>query len=225
MVAALKINLHWSGLGEEGQTGCYVSATGFTGSQAKVEEVAAAVRDSIAADSYLAQLKSMLSTDQKYDKVTAYFYGDANLKADFGAEAPFAAGGIVGSGAGFLPLQNSLCVTLHTAHSGASFRGRMYFPMTGGDPGAGHQYSSGLVTAVAEMVAGTTTTDSILFDFARAVDAAGDGGAFPAIYSRAKGLLTPITAVSVDSVPDTQRRRRGSLVALATATQPYTPDV
>jgi hypothetical protein len=221
MVALTKVNLHWAGLGEEGQVGCWFTPGGAD-SQSEIEDAAAAIRTIIQDNTgYLPQLKAMLSADQHYSKVSVYYYANAAAPSTYGAEADFGSGGISGTGAAYLPLQSALCATLLTGHLGASYRGRMYFPCTGSDPAAGHQYSSAYVTAVAEMVAGLSDKDGLLWDMARGLDSAGDGGAQPVVWSRAKGLATPITSVKVDSRPDTQRRRNESLAPTSTVTRPY----
>lgn len=220
MVQLVKFNVHWSGLGEEGLTGCYFTPGGVD-SLGALEDAANGARDEIAAATYKAAITNMLSSDQKIDKITAYYYADAKLPATFAASAAFAGGGLAGSSAPTLPLQTSCCVTLNTGHSGASYRGRMYFPATGVAMQAGHTFADVNITPLANAIAGTSTTDGLLWDFARALDAAGTGGSDPVVFSRKLDAFNVITSVSIDNRPDVQRRRAASQQPTATVTKPY----
>lgn len=221
MAPLVKFNLHWKGLGEEGLTGCWFTPGGVATLSA-LETACNNARDIIAAATYKSALTNILSSDQAYDKITAYLYLDPKLKATYGASASFAGAGIAGSSSPSLPLQTSLCVTLGTGHSGASYRGRMYLPATGAAMQAGHTIADVNVTPVANAIAGTSTTDGLLWDWARALDAAGTGGSDPVVYSRKLDLTNVITTVSIDNRPDVQRRRARSQVATSRVVKPYT---
>jgi hypothetical protein len=217
MVALVKMNIHWTGLGEEGLTGCWFTPGGVS-TLAALETAVNNARDEIAAASYKNYLIDIISADQSFDKLTAYYYADATAKASFGASAAFAGTGLVGGSSPNNPLQTAICCTLGTGHTGASYRGRMYLPATGISLVAGHQFDTTQTQNTVTMLAGTGTTDGLLWDMARALDAAGSGGSDPVVFSRKLNQENKVTTISADTRPDIQRRRAKSQVPIARKT-------
>lgn len=107
-----------------------------------------------------------------------------------------------------MPLQTSLCISLVTARSGPSGKGRFYLPAPGASLGADTRMSQ------ADTASFATSAKAFLV----AVDAAWTATPGPTsiggnvgVYST-KGFVSPVTGVRVGRVLDTQRRRRGDLV-------------
>lgn len=116
----------------------------------------------------------------------------------------------VGGGTGKVPFQVSLALSLTTAFSGPTGRGRIFVPCPLFTVGGQGQ----LVTATVAVVAGATRT------FVNSINASmvNNGGGRVCIASGGsptKALapgLRPVTGVRVGTVLDTQRRRRNALV-------------
>lgn len=126
--------------------------------------------------------------------------------------------GYVGTGTVVLPAQTSLVATLRTAVAGRSYRGRLYFPMTGGALTTGHQ------TATAKCDSLATATKTLIDGINALVPT---GGNPPSVRVSVRsgaggGHSTPVTQVAVNSLPDTQRRRTGSILPSYTATATIT---
>jgi hypothetical protein len=100
----------------------------------------------------------------------------------------------------------------------------MYLPASG-MPIGGHRFAHGdldtLVTAIAGVSSGSGSSDGMLWDAERSVSAAGgDAAGTTVIRSVTKLVATPVTSVSADDVPDTQRRRAQSLAVSYRKTLP-----
>jgi len=107
------------------------------------------------------------------------------------------------SGADQLPLEVSAVVSMKTALAGARFRGRFYLPAPcidtlNGDGSFTTLWRTGIVDGF-----------KVFFD---AVDAANAGAAHVGVHSRVGLSFSPVTSINMGSIPDAQRRRRGSLV-------------
>lgn len=101
-----------------------------------------------------------------------------------------------------LPLQCATVVTLRTAFSGGSYRGRVYFPpMVAGALDANGYVTSGVQSTLASGIA----------NYLHSVHTGG-GDWESAVYSRKLHAMSPVFSVDVGSVVDTQRNRRSSLV-------------
>jgi hypothetical protein len=138
----------------------------------------------------------------KYSSLQAYSY--PALGGAFSTSAIFSTG-VVGTGAGSLPTQNCLVLSLRSGRAGRRGRGRMYYPMTVG-------------TSIGTNGQLTTTTTAT---FATALKTLFDAinvltiGASPSIVciaGRDSGVNAPVTGVTVDTKIDTQRRRTDKIV-------------
>jgi hypothetical protein len=149
----------------------------------------------------LAQLKIFLNPNSSYEGLSAFGY---NVAGALVAQA-FAPVHTVGTGSSNSFPQVALVASLRTASFGRSYRGRIYLPIDGVLPGADGQVTSATCTAAANAVAAFLTATSA------------GGPPTASVGSFTKSLMTPINSVIVDSVADTQRRRRDQFVSLHTA--------
>lgn len=144
-----------------------------------------------------ANLKNYLQATSHFSNVTVYAYTAAN---ELVAQAVQPLLGTAGSGTGGQAPQIALVVTTLTPRFGRSFHGRMYLPMEGLGT-VGGQATLANTTAIATAVGGF-------------INSSGEAGDFDwSVPSFSKQLMTPITNVRVDSVFDTQRRRRDQLTS------------
>jgi hypothetical protein len=134
--------------------------------------------------------------------VNVYCYVTGGSTADFIGNATTAA--VVGTGTNACANQNALVVTLRTAHAGRRFRGRMYLPATGVTTStATGQLPDAAILPVA------TGWGVCFSDW----NASGDNGTICVVSRVGAGTATAVTEVTVDSIVDTQRRRRNKLIA------------
>lgn len=112
--------------------------------------------------------------------------------------------GRVGTGASPHPKQIALAVSLRSANSSRSGRGRMFFPATG------------IPMATTGLVSGTAHTGiaSTLRDFFNTLRA---GTVTPVVVSQTQSIARPVVSVDVDTVPDTIRARRARIVGTRTS--------
>lgn len=211
----VKYVLHWSGLGEEGQTGWYVAPSGGI-DHAGLQAAADGMAGKFAADnSWGQELRKWLGVYQAFDKISVYNYPTGNSPAADVAESPIAPSRGQGQGMNFHPLQAAVCVTLHTGRPGASYRGRLYLPATGIQMPA-HRFLQADLDRLASQIGGdsaglTDNIDGMLWDSERELAQGSAGAGTAVVRSVAKHLATAIKSVSVDDIPDTQRRRAQSL--------------
>lgn len=137
------------------------------------------------------------------DSARAYFYPDgATVATAVGVSTGAAA---IGSASSGTPPQLAIVATLENGLAGRKNRGRMYLPTTS------------CFVAVASLVLDTGTTTGVATNVANYLSAVranplGDEEFTVPVVS---GLTatSPLTAVSVDGVVDTQRRRRDKITA------------
>lgn len=139
-----------------------------------------------------------------------YVYNSGGVLVQEGSATQTA---VPGTGTTRLPPYSALCVTLKTNGFGRSYRGRSYIPFTAGTLGADGQASSGQCSSLA-----TNYIAFINAMVAIAVPGAAGDELQPAVLSVAKGLLSNISSVKVDSLVDTQRGRQNRATASSTAT-------
>lgn len=105
-------------------------------------------------------------------------------------------------GTGGLPGNVALCATLRTDLRGRSYRGRMYL---------GGQDASDQLTANTFTTTHVANLIAILNNLKDAISALGAlwvvVSKFHNLIARSNGVKTPITAISIDNVADSQRRR------------------
>jgi hypothetical protein len=150
---------------------------------------------------------ALFPTSTVFTTVTSYLYKGGTGAAFTVQTSLSGKAGTASSSA--LPNQCAIVVSLLTGIPGRSTRGRAYLPgfasvSMGGVTG---QLQTGGVAQVcnafAAMLSGIKDTTN---------------GRSPVIASATHGLMTPITGVAIDTIVDTQRRRRDKLTAVARST-------
>lgn len=146
-------------------------------------------------------LQNLMNANGGTTKISYYgFSGNTDTQTAFVEDPQVQAG----SGSGNCPPQSSLVATLQTAGFGRAYRGRMYVPCLG----------AALVSGQAPS-ASTSALANGLGNYFIAFNA---GGTYvPSLASFSRSAFSQITNVRVDSIVDTQRRRRDKLAALITS--------
>ena len=212
----IKVVLHWSGYGEEGNIGWYYQSAGSHSSQL-LTNAAGNIDTQLGTPSgsptIWANLQALLTTAQTWDKVTVYQYDNLPGKVtDQGQVAVTHAG--TGSTAA-APLQSCMVASLRTGLSGARNRGRTYMPAHTQIGPVAPYFAAGQVNAMAGLVS------SLLSGIGNALSGTLNASSplAPVVYSPTGGFVTPITTVVVDNRPDIQRRRAAQLKASYTKSQ------
>lgn len=152
-------------------------------------------------------IKALLPSTTRFTTVTSYLYTGGSTASLVAQNA-----GINTAGTGTtspMPNQCAIVVSLLTGIPGRSTRGRAYFPGWTGDQiiastGQLSSTSSGqLAAAWGAFLSGVKDTTN---------------GAPPVVASSLHGTVTPIVQVAVDTIIDTQRRRRDKMVPTARPT-------
>lgn len=203
MVANLvKLVVHGSGLGEEWAFGFYLGHCSAPASEADLTTMLDSwdtKNNTVTTPSTTTNLKNCLSPDQTVDSLSAYFYADSSAPATFLHHKVVS---YAGGSSGTLPLQLAAVATLNTARSGASYRGRMYIPLTGSTPGAGH-----VIPTIYQDQVGNVATNLMGNALAAARAGALGDATRCVVFSRTKNSIQDVTSVSVDNKYDVQRRR------------------
>lgn len=187
--------------GEVWEISQWWDGTAQAGDETKADALNGYVAGSVDGNLFNPSMKALYPTTMGCDYVRSYFYWDGTGKASYVTEATDSSKGT--NAAGAMPNQVAIVVTTLTGRPGRSFRGRAYLPMIAqGQIGATGQLTQALCNTIA------TSFSSFL---SGVKDAA--GGAPPVIASRTRSAMTDVLSVNVDSLPDTQRRRRNKSVA------------
>lgn len=109
------------------------------------------------------------------------------------------------------PNQISTVVSLLTGQAGRSFRGRMYLPGLDRNHQPSGLYALDYATAIANVMATKFTDGNAASGWGKAV-----------VVSTSKTLHTQISAVSVDTRPDVQRRRANKTAGIQRAVSAVT---
>jgi hypothetical protein len=157
-----------------------------------------------------AQLLNLISPDSGYDTCRVYSYPTGGTVATFIGEALFT--GWVGTASGNNPNQVCMCMTTLTGLAGRKNRGRLYLPCNGQPIQPGHVFLTAELTNVVDAMATTFTT----------WNAGGDEGTV-AVISLAASAANPVTQLSIDNVPDIQRRRANKMSTAIRSTAVVTP--
>jgi hypothetical protein len=96
--------------------------------------------------------------------------------------------------------QDALVVTLLTARTGATGKGRVFLPAPAVALDSTFRYPLATVTSVADAVRNWIT------------DFQGYAGAGPVVVASSKGYLSPVTGLRVGRVSDTHRSRRTNML-------------
>lgn len=187
--------------GEQFQTGFWFSPDALPVTQTQLQAFVDTVRDEFAASS--AGIRALSSLATLYDEFRAYYYptggnAPASLIAVAQADLPG-----TGSNGELLPLQISLVSTSLTGIAGRRYRGRQYWPMNS-EALVDHQVSQAGIDAVCSDVSVWYAAVNDNTDIPGAV----------VVVSAVGSSATAVTAVSVDSRPDVQRRRAESQTEL-----------
>ena len=179
---------------QEWSTSCWFSLPGTTGPG----DAAAFLAGVLTA--YGTALKSevlrLLASTDSLDTITVDSYGpDSATLYDQAVSTQTSAT----TGVTQLPPQIAIVATLVTAGFGKAFRGRMYWPGTG-NPTSDHRVDSANTVGLANALA-LFFTDVNAF------------GAVACLISNSRAAFSPLVAVQVDDVYDTQRRRRDKVLA------------
>lgn len=139
-------------------------------------------------------IQNMISTNDSIDELLVYKYGPQGSAVDNARISINRTGAVAESN----PKSTCWVMTLRTNLASRSGRGRMYFPLTGGNITLG-----GLVE--------TAHPTSIMDGFAQLTSSQGPDGAQPAVYSPTDGVSRIVTAYDGDRVPDRQEHRERGL--------------
>lgn len=162
--------------------------------------------------SRLASILSGFPAATIYSKVNGYYYGENGTHATLSAEKSMSLAGTAGSGTE-LPDQLAMVASLRTSRPGRSYRGRAYLPMCNtAQLAGGGQVGDTFVTAYATAVRG------LLADLSAGESSSSTPGMIPVVVSRTLTHMEPITAVRMDSRPDTQRSRAAGETIIHTST-------
>lgn len=148
--------------------------------------------------------KALFSTLTVYQSVRAYLYtgGSSAAKVAENLTLNIAGTGVGGS----LPPQIATVVSIESGVPGRSNRGRSYLPpLANAVLQANSQLASSACTQLANSFAAMLTS----------MNAVTDPDCTVVIGSSTKGATVPVNAVRVDSILDTQRRRRNKIVPAA----------
>lgn len=151
-------------------------------------------------------LQNVTASDSYIDSIRGYYYEAGSSSADVVAEYVYSSP-INGAQTARLSARTAMVATLLTGHPGRSYKGRMFLPATGAVM-ANHQNSTSNVDDVATATADLLTAWNALTETGISVACVAG-----------KTDLTVISAVRVDSIPDTIRARSRKMVALHTHTE------
>jgi hypothetical protein len=181
---------------------------GGAGSLADAQFIADGVAGLIKGTGAFTNTLSLLAGPGQYSQVRVYAYPTGGPSATWVAEASLE---LTGTGTTAMPYQTCAVVSLRTAESGRSARGRMYLPATGIGVGSDHQMSSTFVPDLAEEWATLlTAVDNLV---------APDGGnPSVVVVSQTRTNTLIVDRVIVDSRLDIQRRRANKQQPSTTST-------
>lgn len=143
-----------------------------------------------------AALKAAMTTGSAITSLDQYGYTGGNSASQHG----HATLNIVGTSTTPHPNQICLVATLRTATASRNARGRMYLPTNGIQmAAAGGIVPTGSVPAIADALAALFTAQQ-------------GSGDHVSVVSQTLSTTYPVLTVSMDNIPDTQRRRRNKMI-------------
>lgn len=151
---------------------------------------------------WVGTLRSYAGTGSSYNSLRGYYYGAGDTTARIVAAAT--AFSSPGQGGQTMPNQVAIVASLLSGQAGRNARGRVYWPLL-----AASLSNDSLAQSDCSAIAGATAS---ILAAARQVSLGG-GNPLPAVLPN-----VPVLNVRVDGVPDTQRRRRRSVLATVSAT-------
>lgn len=173
-----------------------------------------AAREADVATWWNAALAGDNSTDVTLTVLTADLFPPTVTTASFGVRHDMVTPLSGGSSTASLPTQLAVVASLRTALPGRRKRGRIYMPVTVAAHMSAHQMTSADANALADATAALLTAIN--------ASSAGSAGAQCVVAVPGTGPSTAITFVVVDSVVDTQRRRRDQIAPAFVWASPVT---
>lgn len=181
-------------------TGFWLSGAAYT-NHASMQTLSDSIRDSCVSQ-FLGHANKVATNVDVFKRIRLYAYdGSGGAALDTCESSIPDANGRGISTDGTLPLQTCMVLTLRTARSGRSYRGRMYLPACG-TALSDHEFSPLLVDEIGGGL-------KHWFD---AINAANTPTV--SVVSQKLGSAEFVTSVSVDSLPDIQRGRAQGLTAV-----------
>lgn len=191
-------------------TGIWLSVTRDSGplTAANLNSIAAALEPALA--TFATTMESFLGGEGQIDALSLYYYLEGELDATLVSD--LAVGPFVGTVGGAIhSTRDALVTSFLTGFSGASMRGRSYFPLQACTLGSDQQVSAGNTGTISGAYATLLSTwnglnlnaDNLIEQVA-------------SVASHTKNLITPIVTCRTDSLVDTQRRREDKLSSLHT---------
>lgn len=182
--------------------GFQLDGSGITG-QLSLTQLQGTVSAALTSGFLTTSVKALFSTTTVFTTVSLYYYTGGTKAA---LQSQNAGINTAGTSAGIpLPNQCAEVVTLQTGIPGRSKRGRAYLPPV----------TVTSLTATGQVASANCTTLANAFAGMLSAIKGGTNGATPVVASATQNAKTPITAVRVDSLVDTQRRRRNKSLPLA----------
>lgn len=167
----------------------------------KFQAFAGVVVGSLTGNLLTTAVKALYNTGVSFNTLDCYGYPTGGPHAGLHWQVPVGVSGTASTIS--LPNQIATVVTTLTGRPGRSYRGRCYLPpVTTAAMIGTNQLSTANATLLCNAYAG----------FLQGVHDS-SSGAHPVVSSSRLGAMTPITSVQVDTVFDTQRRRRNKVVA------------
>lgn len=143
---------------------------------------------------FQAAAADLLCTSDGYDSIDVYQYTGGSAAASHG----HATISRPGTGTAIHPKQIAAVLTLRTATTTRSGRGRMYLPATGLAVGGDGIFATSRIDACVDTLATWFTAMNGIPEV-------------PVVVSQTSSTSHPVTSIDADYVPDTQRRRRSAL--------------
>lgn len=197
----IHIDGSWNAAGEAFSTSFGATADSTPPDQGPYTDWAQAIMNYLRAGSVdVQQMTGQIGSTGTIDRIRLYWHPSTSAPAAVSAVSSGLP--VAGAGTIVMPPQITRVYTLVTGVPGRSFRGRMYWPrLVTGVSNTFRDNNASTATATA-----WATILSAMTDLGPGTDAV-----VPAVVSKTRDLVTPVTAVQVGDVLDTQRRRRDNL--------------
>jgi len=178
--------------------------------QADLDTWTTNVRTAWSTNFWTTTIRAMADPAVNYLGVRAHYYPAGSSVSTRTSES-LVPSPTLGTGTQIHPYEVATVVTLRTVNASRRGRGRMYLPLSGVPMATGGLYSSGSIGAVADAAKAS-------IDASNALATVGSITSTRAVVaSQADGLVLPVTRITMDTKPDSQRRRQNKLVATLTS--------
>lgn len=208
--------LTWAGAGEEGSISWTVGGLTSTPSDGDMASIASKIDDNWATSSPTLQatFRGLIPAGQALTAIKTYAYVQSNPAAVAQGLHAITGQGLAGNFN--CPWQTAICATLQTGRPGRSYRGRQYFP---GVTAQVNENDGHMQNSIPDNVSALCAAMGLEVRLA-VNQVTTNNDVFWGVLSRTRQVITPISAVRVDNLPDTQRRRRNSLLPTHAGTNP-----